>query len=130
MNIRPIHGKYPLQFIPLNIASIFRRSSSSTMSEEHLMGLSMYVYVTSFPQQKATCMTKSHCCATMGPEAPLLEHVQQWEGHCWNTCCTTMASDHISARMTYMIWHEGHLWNVNVLQRVHLSSLVITNKIS
>jgi hypothetical protein len=26
--------------------------------------------------------------------------------------------------MTYIMWHEEHLWNANVLQRVHLSNLV------
>jgi hypothetical protein len=32
----------------------------------------------------------------------------------WSHCATT----------TYVIWREEHLWNVCVLQRVHLSNLV------
>jgi hypothetical protein len=26
-----------------------------------------------------------------------------------------------------MMWHEDHLWNITVLQRVHLSNLVVIN---
>jgi hypothetical protein len=37
-----------------------------------------------------------------------------------------MASDHISATMTYVMWREEHLWNVCALQRVHLSNLICT----
>jgi hypothetical protein len=37
----------------------------------------------------------------------------------------TVASDHISATTTYVVWGEERLWNVSVLQRAHLSSLVI-----
>jgi hypothetical protein len=29
-----------------------------------------------------------------------------------------------SVTMTYVMWHEEHLWNVSIVQRVHLSSLV------
>jgi hypothetical protein len=39
-------------------------------------------------------------------------------------CCVTMALDHINAAMTYVMWHEEHLWNVSVLQRADLSTLV------
>jgi hypothetical protein len=35
-----------------------------------------------------------------------------------------MTLDHISATMTYMMWCEEHLWNVILLQRLHLSNLV------
>jgi hypothetical protein len=34
-----------------------------------------------------------------------------------------MTLDH-SATMTYVMWHQEHLWNVSILQRVHLSNLV------
>jgi hypothetical protein len=35
----------------------------------------------------------------------------------------TLTSHHNSGTATYMMWREEHLWNVSVLQRVHLSSL-------
>jgi hypothetical protein len=35
-----------------------------------------------------------------------------------------MASDDISATVTYMMWREVQLWNVSVLQRVHFSNLL------
>jgi hypothetical protein len=35
-----------------------------------------------------------------------------------------MVSGNKSATMTYVIWREEHLWNVSVLQGVHLSNLV------
>jgi hypothetical protein len=53
--------------------------------------------------------------------------------------CATMASDDNSARMTlfaamnsgristtmsYVMWREKNLWNISVLQRVHLFNLV------
>jgi hypothetical protein len=34
-----------------------------------------------------------------------------------------MASNIISATMTSVMWCEERLWNVSILQRVHLSSL-------
>jgi hypothetical protein len=37
----------------------------------------------------------------------------------------TMLSDHIIATITEVIWSEEHLWNVSVLQRVHISDLVM-----
>jgi hypothetical protein len=43
------------------------------------------------------------------------------EGH----FCATLTSDHIGATITYMMWCEEHLWNVSVLERVHLYNLVI-----
>jgi hypothetical protein len=36
-----------------------------------------------------------------------------------------MASDHINATTTYVMWHEEHISNVSVLQRVNLSNLNI-----
>jgi hypothetical protein len=36
-----------------------------------------------------------------------------------------MTSDEIYATMTSAMWREEHLWNVGVLQRGHLSNLVI-----
>jgi hypothetical protein len=39
-------------------------------------------------------------------------------------CCATVALHHISATMTYMLWHEEHLWNASVLQRVQISNLI------
>jgi hypothetical protein len=35
--------------------------------------------------------------------------------------------DHVSARMNDVMWHEERLWNIGVLQRVHLSNLVLNN---
>jgi hypothetical protein len=35
----------------------------------------------------------------------------------------TITSDRIIATATYEMWSEEHLWNVSVLQRVHLSNL-------
>jgi hypothetical protein len=35
-----------------------------------------------------------------------------------------MNCDNISAAMIYMLWHEEHLWNVGILQRVDISNLV------
>jgi hypothetical protein len=83
--------------------------------------------------------------AKMGPEVPLLGPVvaQRWDPMVrivGTHCCATMAwdrlnarlvfhpsvtSDHISATTTYVMWHGKHLWNVSVLQRVHLFNLVI-----
>jgi hypothetical protein len=40
--------------------------------------------------------------------------------HCW----ATMALDYISTIMIYVTWRQEHLWNVSVLQRVHLSNLL------
>jgi hypothetical protein len=37
-----------------------------------------------------------------------------------------MTADNISETTTYVMWREEHLWNVNVLQRVHFSKLVYT----
>jgi hypothetical protein len=34
-----------------------------------------------------------------------------------------MTLDH-SATITYMMWCEEHIWNVSILQRVHLSNHV------
>jgi hypothetical protein len=54
-------------------------------------------------------------------------------------CCAAIACDHISARMTqdatvtldlssaavtYVMWHEDHLWHVSVLQRIQLNNFV------
>jgi hypothetical protein len=66
--------------------------------------------------------------------------MQQWEEIIVGThCCTTvtldfigarmakgatMPSDHIIASVTCVMWPEEHLWNVSVLQRIHLFSLV------
>jgi hypothetical protein len=36
-----------------------------------------------------------------------------------------MKRDHISARTTYVMWREERLWNVGVLQRVRLSSIIV-----
>jgi hypothetical protein len=36
----------------------------------------------------------------------------------------TMNRDHISARTTYLMWREEHLWDSGVLEKVPLSSLV------
>jgi hypothetical protein len=38
-----------------------------------------------------------------------------------------MTSDY-SASTTYMMWHEEHLWNVSLLQRVHLYNFVLILK--
>jgi hypothetical protein len=70
------------------------------------------------------------------------------EGHCWKHCrakivwveisprmakdatmtlhkiSATMNWDHITAKTTYVMWREEHLWNFGVLQRVRLSSLI------
>jgi hypothetical protein len=39
----------------------------------------------------------------------------------------TLALDHISATMTYMVWNEEHLWNISVHQSVHLFCLVYSH---
>jgi hypothetical protein len=68
------------------------------------------------------------------------------EGHCsyggYSTCMTwddisaritydaTMASVHISATMTHVMWREEHLWNISVLQGLHLPILVHLTKLS
>jgi hypothetical protein len=39
-----------------------------------------------------------------------------------------MNTDHISALTTYVIWSGEHLWNVSVLQRVHLANLAKKKK--
>jgi hypothetical protein len=36
----------------------------------------------------------------------------------------TVISVRINATTTHVVWREEHLWNVIVLQRVHISSLV------
>jgi hypothetical protein len=40
-------------------------------------------------------------------------------------CCSTTASNHTGATMIHMTWREKHLWNINLLQRVHLFNLVL-----
>jgi hypothetical protein len=40
----------------------------------------------------------------------------------------TITSDHISTKTTYVMWREEHLWNVSVLERVHLSNLRFSNR--
>lgn len=57
---------------------------------------------------------------------PLLKHiVVKWLSH----HIGTVTSNNISVTMTYIIWHEEHLWNAIVFQKVHLSSLVISDSI-
>jgi hypothetical protein len=34
-------------------------------------------------------------------------------------CCSKITADDISETMTYVMWREERLWNVNVLERVH-----------
>jgi hypothetical protein len=71
-------------------------------------------------------------CAAMGV-VPLLEYVeQQWpritlcNSDLWTLLTLLLAvTSEDSATMFYLMWHEEHLWDVSVLQRVYLSSLVI-----
>jgi hypothetical protein len=84
-----------------------------------------------------------HCCSTMGwgcwylllcnnstQEFPLLcntgtsSHFVQERPKVTVGICARMTLDHINATTTYMMWCEEHLWNVSVLQRVHLSNLI------
>jgi hypothetical protein len=37
----------------------------------------------------------------------------------------TMTCDYVSAITTYVMWREGGLWNVSVLQSVHFYSIVL-----
>jgi hypothetical protein len=71
-------------------------------------------------------MTRRNCYTKVGHNALLLEH-------CWaaveteviiGTHCASVASDQIIAAIIYMIYPEEHLWNIIILQRVHLSSLI------
>jgi hypothetical protein len=57
-------------------------------------------------------MTSDHIFCKNDPQT-LLEH-----------CCSTM-TDEISATMTYVMWFEEHLWDVSVLERVHISKLIL-----
>jgi hypothetical protein len=59
-------------------------------------------------------MANRHCSTTVGTEVIFETH-----------CCSTMNSDHFNARVTYVMWYEECLWNVSVLQRLHLFSLVL-----
>jgi hypothetical protein len=36
-----------------------------------------------------------------------------------------MPSDRTSTTMTYVMWREEYLWNVSILQRIHLSNLIL-----
>jgi hypothetical protein len=110
------------------------RSSRSGVSEEHLMGpMSVYrVYPTG-------CTTENYCWATMRTLVSnywntLVRNTGR-EVTRWNTGCATMASDRISARITwgetmpgatvtYVMWREEHLWDVSVLQRANISNPV------
>jgi hypothetical protein len=56
-----------------------------------------------------------HCCATVARDQ-IRERITQ---------DATMPSDHISVTTTYFRWREEHLRNVSVLQRVHLSRLIL-----
>jgi hypothetical protein len=40
-----------------------------------------------------------------------------------------MISELISATMTKAMWRQEHLWNVHVVQRVHLSDFVYLNRV-
>jgi hypothetical protein len=43
------------------------------------------------------------------------------------TLDAVMTSDRSSATTTYAMLREEHLWNISILQRVHIPNLVITN---
>jgi hypothetical protein len=53
--------------------------------------------------------------ATMGPEAPLLEHF-----------CATLTSDNVSAIMSYVMWREECFWNICVHETYTFPMLVIS----
>lgn len=87
------------------------------MSEEHLMDPSrsvcLYVHhVFFFLQGWASCIIETKCCAIMRETSLLYD-------------TTTVISNHISAMMTYAMCCEKHIWNVSILQGVHLSNLTI-----
>lgn len=47
--------------------------------------------------------------------------MQEWPKIIVGThCCATLVLDHIFTTMTYVMWYE-HIWNISVLQTVHLS---------
>jgi hypothetical protein len=63
-------------------------------------------------------MIRGHSCATMGRQVIVGTH-----------CCASVIYDNDfrrnqdldnSTTMTYVMWREERLWNVGILQRVHL----------
>jgi hypothetical protein len=54
----------------------------------------------------------TYCCATMGSQVPLLEHIfwatMGTEVIAGTHSCATMTLNHISATMTYVMWREEH----------------------
>jgi hypothetical protein len=73
---------------------------------------------------------RSHCCKTLVQELPKVI-VQSCATMVWNHISARMTKyarvtmDNISTTVTYILWHEEHLWNVSILQRVHLSSFFL-----
>jgi hypothetical protein len=81
-----------------------------------------------------------NCCTAMGTWITLVQEqhkiivediiVQQWPGitfmQGWpKTQQWPQITRVHNSTMTYVLWCEEHLWNVSVLQRIHLSNLVI-----
>jgi hypothetical protein len=50
-------------------------------------------------------------------------NLHDWEDSARMTKDTAVTMGHIIAATTYVMWHEEHLFNVIVLQRVHLSNV-------
>jgi hypothetical protein len=78
------------------------------------MGPSMSVCLSRLFCEEGNPHDQGHCCATIGADVIVGTH-----------CRSTLISDDISVAITYVMYREEHLWNVSVLKRVHLSSLII-----
>jgi hypothetical protein len=105
------------------------------MNEKYIMGLSMSVcYI--FLMKLATCMARGHCYATMGMKAPLwqlrslFKHIVVWDQITVQQWPEVIVGTHCCATGTCVMWHKEHIWNVSVLQRVHLLNLVWQSIIS
>jgi hypothetical protein len=124
----------PLHDVPRTDA-VIRWFSRSSLSEEELMDSSMSVCQACFSVGLSTCMARVI--------VPTGSTQIAWPGSLvlrgYSTCMTwddisarmtwdaTVTLDQIYAATTYVMWFEKHLWNVIVLQRVHLSSFVVFN---
>jgi hypothetical protein len=81
--------------------------------------MGLYMFVVFFPGGRQPEQLRSLLCNNRnnGPIAGTLNN-NETKVIVGTYCCSRMTSDDISARMAYVMWHEEHLWNVSVLQRV------------
>jgi hypothetical protein len=82
------------------------------------MGQSVCVYVLHFTYEAGNLHDQGKCCTTMGTVAPFLGYRCVTMGNeviAGTHCYATITMHHISVTITYVMWHEKHLWNAKIL---------------